>query len=114
MQQEEVRQPAPQHLFGAGSDVTPAATQEGVRFVSVVRSRRFIWNVQFNEVKRSALLRVFSCSSELGACCINGRFEIFLFLFKLDFLAVKGKQNSGKKGAMKYKLIKRDAIKYDV
>lgn len=68
MQQEELRQPAPQQLFGAGSDVTPAAPQEGVRFVRVARSRRFIWNFQLNEVKRSALLRVFTYSSELGAC----------------------------------------------
>lgn len=81
MQQEEVQQPAPQQLFGAGSDVTPAATQEGVRFVRVVRSRRFMWNVQLNEVKRSALLRVFSISSQLGTCCIKGKFEFFPFPF---------------------------------
>lgn len=114
MQQEEVRQPAPQQLFGAGSDVTPSATQEGVRFVRIVRSRCFMWDLQLNEVKRSALLRVFSCSSDLGTCCINGRFEIFLFLLKLDFLIVKDKQNTGKKGAMKNKIIKRYVIKCDV
>jgi hypothetical protein len=101
MQQEEVRQPEPQQLFGAGSDVTPAATQEGVRFVRVVRSRRFMWNLQLNEVKRSALLRVFSRSSELDTCCINGNFEIFVFIFKLCFLTVKDKQNTGKNGAVK-------------
>lgn len=32
MQPEEVRQPAPQQLLRAGSDVTTAAIQEGVRF----------------------------------------------------------------------------------
>jgi hypothetical protein len=40
MQQQEVRQPAPQQLLGAGSDVTAAATEEGVRSVRVVRSQR--------------------------------------------------------------------------
>lgn len=75
MQQEEVRQPAPQQLFGAGSDVTPAATQEGVRFDRAFRSRRFVRNSQLNEVERSALLRVFSSSSQLGTCCISGRSE---------------------------------------
>jgi hypothetical protein len=89
MQQEEVRQPAPQQLFGAGSDVTPAATQEGVRFVRVIRSRRSVRNSQLKEVERSALLRVFSCSSRLGTCCVNGGFEISLFLFKLDFLTAE-------------------------
>jgi len=32
MQPEEVRQSAPQQLLRAGSDVTTAAIQEGVRF----------------------------------------------------------------------------------
>jgi len=36
MQPEEVRQPAPQQLLRAGSDVTTAAIQEGVRFLRVV------------------------------------------------------------------------------
>lgn len=39
MQRQEVGQPAPQQLLGAGSDVTAAATQEGVRFVRAVRCK---------------------------------------------------------------------------
>jgi hypothetical protein len=42
MQQQDVRQPAPQQLLGAGSDVTAAATQEGVRFVKAVRLQRVV------------------------------------------------------------------------
>lgn len=36
MQRQEVRQSAPQQLLEAGSDVTAAVTQEGVRFVRAV------------------------------------------------------------------------------
>lgn len=56
MQPEELQQPAPQRLLGVGSDVTPAATQEGVRFVRVVSWQRVMSIWQLDQVNTSPLL----------------------------------------------------------